>query len=239
MDRGAGRRPGRERAEPTAVPRATPPRPARHSGSARLARALTRSAAPKVMSRQASRPSSTRWCPGRLPGGDRRARRRSALTTAARCWPSEPRRCSDPCRDAGPRNHGHDADRSCRGSGTGARDARRRDGLDEDQLRSRRRAAVARDARQPPPRRGQDATQSTRCRRSAWARSFAPDRSAPQPTSDRKGDYLRLRVGDRLLLTRDPQANTSGAADPTPRSDRMLARRGVRGHSPRPSRVAR
>jgi pyruvate kinase len=31
---------------------------------------------------------------------------------------------------------------------------------------------------------------------------------APQPTSDKKGDYLRLRVGDRLLLTRDGDVAT-------------------------------
>jgi pyruvate kinase len=32
---------------------------------------------------------------------------------------------------------------------------------------------------------------------------------APQPNSDRKGDYLRLRSGDRLLLTRDSKTSAS------------------------------
>ena len=39
---------------------------------------------------------------------------------------------------------------------------------------------------------------------------------APQPTSDGKGDYLRLRVGDRLMLVRDLQTAASSAAEQTP-----------------------
>lgn len=39
---------------------------------------------------------------------------------------------------------------------------------------------------------------------------------APQPTSDRKGDYLRLRIGDRLLLGRDEQPTACSTTEPTP-----------------------
>jgi pyruvate kinase len=39
---------------------------------------------------------------------------------------------------------------------------------------------------------------------------------ASQPTSDRKGDYLRLGIGDRLLLTRDPPAAVSGSGECPP-----------------------
>jgi pyruvate kinase len=39
---------------------------------------------------------------------------------------------------------------------------------------------------------------------------------APQPTSDRKGDYLRLGIGDRLLLARDTEATVSGAEEKPP-----------------------
>jgi pyruvate kinase len=37
---------------------------------------------------------------------------------------------------------------------------------------------------------------------------------APQQTSDRKGDYLRLGIGDRLLLTRDTDETSSSADEP-------------------------
>jgi pyruvate kinase len=36
---------------------------------------------------------------------------------------------------------------------------------------------------------------------------------AVQPTSDRKGDYLRLGIGDRLLLTRDTDAEVSSVEE--------------------------
>jgi len=36
---------------------------------------------------------------------------------------------------------------------------------------------------------------------------------AAQPTSDRKGDYLRLGIGDRLMLTRDTDARLSSAEE--------------------------
>src|ERR1039458_5552925 len=85
---------------------------------------------------------------------------------------------------------------------------------------------------------------------------------ASQPTSDRKGDYLRLGIGDRLLLTRDPPAAVSGSGEcPTAQIGCSLAegfavtRRGpnawldegtlgvgeqigVRGHAARTSRMA-
>jgi pyruvate kinase len=38
---------------------------------------------------------------------------------------------------------------------------------------------------------------------------------APRPTSDRKGDYLRLGIGDRLLLTRGPDVTASSAGERT------------------------
>lgn len=37
---------------------------------------------------------------------------------------------------------------------------------------------------------------------------------APHPRSDRKGDYLRLGIGDRLLITSDPEAREARLADP-------------------------
>jgi pyruvate kinase len=37
---------------------------------------------------------------------------------------------------------------------------------------------------------------------------------APQSTSDRKGDYLRLRIGDRLLLTREADATVPSSGEP-------------------------
>jgi pyruvate kinase len=40
---------------------------------------------------------------------------------------------------------------------------------------------------------------------------------APQQTSDRKGDYLRLGIGDRLLLTRDTDETSSSADEPCAR----------------------
>ncbi|MGZ4306779.1 MAG: pyruvate kinase [Solirubrobacteraceae bacterium] len=39
---------------------------------------------------------------------------------------------------------------------------------------------------------------------------------APQPTSDRKGDYLRLAVGDRLVLARDADASIAGSREQRP-----------------------
>jgi pyruvate kinase len=37
---------------------------------------------------------------------------------------------------------------------------------------------------------------------------------APQSRSDRKGDYLRLRIGDRLLLTREADATVPSSGEP-------------------------
>ena len=39
---------------------------------------------------------------------------------------------------------------------------------------------------------------------------------APQPTSDKKGDYLRLGIGDRLLLMRDADVMTSDPGRQSP-----------------------
>ena len=62
-----------------------------------------------------------------------------------------------------------------------------------------------RDARQPAPQPRADGPPGARGGRPARARSCAPDRS-PAADQRRKGDYLRLRVGDRLLLTRESDA---------------------------------
>jgi pyruvate kinase len=60
---------------------------------------------------------------------------------------------------------------------------------------------------------------------------------AAQAASDGKGAYLRLRIGDRLLLARSRRGRTGAGG--RPRSDWLFDARGVRGHPPRPSRVVR
>ena len=61
---------------------------------------------------------------------------------------------------------------------------------------------------------------------------------APQPTRDSNGDYFRLGIGDRLILTRAADV-AAGARRACARSDRVLACGDVCGHPPRASRLAR
>jgi hypothetical protein len=98
-------------------------------------------AVPDALSTLAHRPPPAPS--GSAPIGFAHSRDLLALRTEALLGPAFAR--------AANANHGDDAQRSGERAGLGARDARRRDGLHEDQLCPRCRAAVAHDAREPAP----------------------------------------------------------------------------------------